>query len=116
MRHDRNADNDNVISLPERTEGRIATRPTARQPAAQPPLPRDALGDALDALLIAQFELCGHDPHPTRASLSETRFRQAREALDAGIAVLRRLAEGADLPVPIDLPTGPNEDDVYAAD
>jgi hypothetical protein len=113
MRYDRSANDGKVISLPERADGRIATRPIA--PLEQP-LPRDALGEALDALLLAQFELCGHDPHPTRASLSEMRFRQARESLDAGIAKLKRLAEGADLPASIDPPAQPHEDDVYAAD
>jgi hypothetical protein len=116
MRYDRSANDGKVISLPERADGRIATRPIAPQAALEQPLPRDALGEALDALLLAQFELCGHDPHPTRASLSEMRFRQARESLDAGIAKLKRLAEGADLPASIDPPAQPHEDDVYAAD
>ena len=116
MRYDRSANDGKVISLPERANGRIATRPIARQAAVQQPLPRDVLGEALDALLLAQFELCGHDPHPTRASLSEMRFRQAREALEAGIATVKRMAEGADLPASIEPPAPPRQDDVYAAD
>lgn len=116
MLYDRSANDGKVISLPERADGRTATRPIAQRAAVRQALPRDVLEEALSALLVAQFELCGHDPHPTRASLSETRFRQAREALEAGIATLKRLAEGADFPASIGPAAPPRQDDVHAAD
>lgn len=106
----------NVISLPGRSDRPSTAPPTASEPSAEQRAARDALVRALDALLVAQFELCGLDPHPTRASLSEMRFRQAREALEEGIDVLRDLMGGDDRPAPIERPTPPRQDEVYAAD
>lgn len=116
MPYDPSAQDGKVISLTVRSDARTATGPTVGQANVQQPMTRDALAQALDALLVAQFELCGNDPHPTRASLSEMRFRQARESLDDGIATLKRLMESADLPAPTERPASPRPDEFYAAD
>lgn len=78
-----------VITLDARYTG---SRSKAIVPAPPTEMTAEALRPVLDTLLVAQFELCGLDPHPTRAALSEMRFRQAREALAAGIAMLRSLS------------------------
>jgi hypothetical protein len=122
MPYDQSAQDGKVISLAVRSDARIAAGSTGGHATPPQPLTRDGVGEALDALLVAQFELCGNDPHPTRALLSEMRFRQAREALEDGIAILKRLIESADLPAPTDrLPAPPDRpasrpDEVYAAD
>ena len=126
MRYDRSVQDGNVISLPGRPDARMASQPAEREPALRHPQALHALAKALDALLVAQFELCGLDPHPTRASLSETRFRQAREALEDGIAQVKQLVAGGALPAAADCPptfdpTAPLEpaarqDEIYAAD
>jgi hypothetical protein len=122
MPYDQSAQDGKVISLAVRSDARIvAGSGGARATIPRPPT-RDAVAKALDALLVAQFELCGNDPHPTRASLSETRFRQARQALEDGIAILKRLIESADLPAPTSVPAltnqpvPPRPDEIYAAD
>jgi hypothetical protein len=92
MAYDRDDQDRKVISLTERYDSRVTTKSIERPfPPRQDS--RDALSRALDALVVAQFELCGDHPHPTRASLSEMRFRQAREALENGITLLRTAIE-----------------------
>ncbi len=87
--------NGKVIKLNDRPEHRNRTGPIVQQttPGRGPSV--DGLRAVLDTLLVAQFELCGVDPHPTRASLSEMRFRQALEALAAGIGLLKQMAADA---------------------
>src|SRR5689334_4263942 len=65
MRYDRSVQDGNVISLPGRPDARMASQPAEREPALRHPQALHALAKALDALLVAQFELCGLDPHPT---------------------------------------------------
>ena len=115
MRYERIPQDGNVINLPWRS-GRPLAQPDGREPALPERVTRDELAGVLDVLLVAQFELCGLDPHPTRAALSETRFRQSREALEKSIALLRGLISRHDRTVPIDHPAPPRRDDVYAAD
>jgi hypothetical protein len=106
-----------VISLDARYTG--SPRSKAVAPASPTEITAEALRPVLDRLLVAQFELCGLDPHPTRAALSEMRFRQAREALGVSIALLRNLSTASTdaAPATASLPPRDNEmREVRAAD
>ena len=120
MAYDRDDQDCKVISLTERYDSRATTKSIER-PSPPRQEARDAMSKALDALIVAQFELCGDQPHPTRASLSEMRFRQAREALEKGMALLKSAIDetGTDALVDerqrsVDRPQ--HLDDIYAAD
>lgn len=120
MAYDRDDQDRKVISLTERYDSRATTKPIDR-PAPPRQESLDALSKALDALIVAQFELCGDHPHPTRASLSEMRFRQAREALDNGIALLRSAIDQTAIEPAVDerqrsVDRPQRIDDIYAAD
>ncbi|HEY2862205.1 MAG TPA: hypothetical protein VGK37_01120 [Casimicrobiaceae bacterium] len=104
-----------VISLDARYTSPLRSKPAAS--ASSTEKTAKALRPVLDALLVAQFELCGLDPHPTRAALSETRFRQAREALATGIALLlENLSIASSYAAPASSSLRRRDDEVRAAD
>ncbi|MFI4953457.1 MAG: hypothetical protein ACHP7M_09990 [Burkholderiales bacterium] len=105
-----------VISLNERYESQNRAKPVAPQMLAPAVSGPDTLRTTLDTLLVAQFELCGVEPHPTRASLSEMRFRQACEALATGIALLRKLTADTKSATAIGSSSRHRSNDVQAAD
>lgn len=120
MAYDRDDQDRKVISLTQRYDSRVTTKSIER-PFPPRQISKDALSEALDALIVAQFELCGDHPHPTRASLSEMRFRQAREALENGIALLKTAIDETGIAPSVDerqrsVDRPRDLDDIYAAD